>query len=102
MTRPARVLLICSILFGGGEGALGGEIAVVDVVADPPAVHLSGYHSVYSLLIHGKTRDGRLVDLTRSARFQSLHPQVADVQDGNVVRAVSDGSSIIRVEAAGT
>jgi hypothetical protein len=101
MTRPARVLLICSILFGGGEGALGGEIAVVDVVADPPAVHLSGYHSVYSLLIHGKTRDGRLVDLTRSARFQSLHPQVADVQDGNVVRAVSDGSSIIRVEAAG-
>lgn len=68
----------------------------------PPApVALRGPGAVYTLLIDGKDNDGRIVDLTRAARFQSRDPRVATVSEAGVVRAAGDGATAIAVEVAG-
>ena len=59
----------------------------VETTVDPATVQLRGPAAVYTLLIHGRTADGRLVDRTRNARFRSLDPKVAAVSDAGVVRA---------------
>jgi hypothetical protein len=74
---------------------------VSDVIADPATVRLSGPKAVYSLLIHGKTADGRLIDLTHAAHYRTLNPKVATVSDSGVIRGVADGSTAVEVEAGG-
>ena len=71
------------------------------VVADPAAVRLTGPKAVYSLLIHGKTAAARLIDLTHAARYRTVDPKVATVNDAGVIRGVADGSTTVEVEAAG-
>ncbi len=76
--------------------------AVADeVTVDPPAVKLDGPGARYSLLVHGKSADGRLFDLTGSARFRSLRPEVATVTDTGVIQAKADGTTEVVVEAKG-
>ena len=70
------------------------------IVADPVAVRLNGPKAVYSLLIHGQTAAGT-IDLTHAARYRSLDPKVATVNDAGVIRAAADGSTTVEVEAAG-
>jgi hypothetical protein len=70
------------------------------VAADPAAVRLIGPKAVFSLLIHGQTGGGA-IDLTHAARYRSLDPKVATVNDAGVVRGVADGSTTVEVEAAG-
>jgi hypothetical protein len=80
--------------------AVAGE-AVVEVSATPAAVRLSGPGASYSLLVDGKTADGRRIDLTRKARFRSLRPKVARVSAAGIVRGLADGSATVEVEVAG-
>src|SRR5437899_5501776 len=75
--------------------------AAVQVSVDPASLRLTGPNASYSLLVHGKTAEGRLVDLTHAARFQALDPKVAAVTEAGVVRSVADGSGTVVVEAAG-
>src|SRR5438046_6768522 len=75
--------------------------AAIDVTVDPMSLRLSGPNASYSFLVHGKTAEGRLVDLTHAARFQALDPKVAAVTEAGVVRSVADGSGAVVVEAAG-
>jgi hypothetical protein len=75
--------------------------AVVEVVADPAAVRLQGPLAAYSLLVHGKTAEGSLVDLTHEAHFRSADPPIATVGEDGVVRGVRDGATTVTVEAAG-
>lgn len=77
------------------------DTPVAEVIVDPPQVRLSGPNSVYTLLVHGKTADGRLVDLTTDARFQSLHPAIATVTSAGVVHGKRDGAAQINVEVQG-
>jgi hypothetical protein len=77
------------------------EDGVSAVAADPASVSLTGPKAVHSLLIHGKTAGGRLVDLTHAALYRSLDPKVASVNDTGVIRGVADGSTTIEVELAG-
>lgn len=77
------------------------EPAVVEIVADPAAVSLTGPVATWSLLVHGRTNDGRVTDLTHSARYRSENTAVATVTDRGVVRAAGDGTTTVRVEAAG-
>ncbi len=67
-------------------------------VLQPALVSLKGPGAVYSLLIDGKTAEGRLVDLTRAARFRSHADKVATVSETGVVRAVADGRTTIAIE----
>jgi hypothetical protein len=93
--RFTPVLLITLL-----SGPVRAEVTVVEVSATPTAIRLSGPNASSSILVHGKTPDGRLVDLTADAQVRSLHPQVARVR-GGLVRAVADGSGEVVVEAAG-
>jgi hypothetical protein len=77
------------------------EDGVINVIADPQAVHLHGSKDAYSLLIHGTTADDRRIDLTHAAHYRSAKPSVATVSDGGVIRGVADGSTTVAVEAAG-
>jgi hypothetical protein len=84
-----------------GVHAVWADSPVVALTASPVAVRLHGPDARYTLLVDGKSADGRLVDWTRRARYRSLQPKVAVVSASGVVRAVADGSATIVVEAAG-
>jgi hypothetical protein len=83
------------------SGPVLAEPALSEVRVDPPAVQFHGPAARYSLLVDGKRADGRLVDLTREARFHARNPNVARVTEAGVVEAVADGTTEIRVTAAG-
>jgi len=72
---------------------------VVSVTADPATVRLQGPNATQSLLIHGKTADGGLIDLTATARYRAPQPGIAAVTDGGVIRGVSDGATSVEIEA---
>ncbi|MBI1901130.1 MAG: DUF1553 domain-containing protein [Planctomycetia bacterium] len=55
----------------------------------------------FLLLVDGKTADGQLVDLTRSAQFKSLSMGVVAVSQQGVLRAIADGEGKVEVTAAG-
>jgi hypothetical protein len=74
---------------------------VVEVVVSPATIHLQGSGARYSLLVDGKTAEGRLFDLTRQARYRSLRPGVATVSEAGVIQAVGDGEAEIVVETHG-
>jgi hypothetical protein len=96
----ARFALLASICWFAAA-TLRAETPVVEIVADPPQIRLTGPGSSYSLLVHGKAADGRLVDLTAYARFQSQAPAIAAVTSAGVVVAKGDGATQIVVEAQG-
>ena len=60
-------------------GSVRAEEPVSEVTVDPAAVRLSGPGASYSLLVHGKTAEGRSIDLTRAARFSARQAKVATV-----------------------
>jgi hypothetical protein len=74
---------------------------VVEITADPTAVRLVGPQATYTLLVHGKTADGRLIDLTRAAGFQTRNGKVARVSSTGILRGVGDGVAEVEIEAAG-
>jgi hypothetical protein len=73
----------------------------VGVAVSPTTIRLNGPGAVYSILVDGKTADGRIVDLTSEAHFRSLGPTYASVSPSGLVRGVADGSTRIVVEAGG-
>jgi hypothetical protein len=98
MTYPAR-LLVAALLFAL-PSAPTRAADFVDVTTDPPRVELRGPTATYSLLVTGRTADGRFVDLTQKSRFRALDPKVAVVTN-NVIRPVADGTTTVTVEADG-
>ncbi len=73
----------------------------VEISVDPGIVELRGGTATYSLLVTGKTADGRLVDCTSAAKFRSADDKIAAVTATGVVGPVADGSTHIVVEADG-
>jgi hypothetical protein len=99
---PGKSLLPGILLLSAALPApLHAQSSVVEVVVTPAAVRLQGPGATYSLLVDGKTADGRVVDLTRRAHFRSLGPTVARVTEAGLVQAVGDGSAEVVVEAGG-
>jgi hypothetical protein len=72
-----------------------------DLIVDPPVIRLHGPRASYSLLVHGKTSAGQLVDLTHRARYRSDSPQIAAVSAHGVVTGLADGVAAIQVEDQG-
>ena len=99
MIAIGRILLAACPLFLSPALALAGNI--VEVCVDPSAVRLLGPSDRYSLLITGKTADGSLLDRTHAARYHSLNPRIAQVTADGVVRAKTDGTTTIEVQADG-
>jgi hypothetical protein len=71
------------------------------ITVDPAVVSLRGPQAVYTLLVTGKTADGRVLDLTNNATYVSAQPAVATVSPRGVVRAKKDGKTEIVVSAEG-
>src|SRR5437899_2708832 len=99
LPRMSKWLIASLFLCLGLPGNL--RAADVEITADPAVIRLTGPNASYSLLIHGKTADGRLVDLTHTAHYRSGNPKLATVSDAGVVRAVADGSTTIHVDVSG-
>jgi hypothetical protein len=96
-----RTGLSLALLLATCLPAAAAEPAVVAVRVTPVTVRLQGPLASYSLLIDGETADGRLVDLTHAARFDTADPKVAVVTEAGRVRGVADGTTTVRVSAAG-
>src|SRR5262249_31474758 len=94
-----RFFLFAFILVSGSP--LAAQDHFVEVIVDPGVLKLCGPSAVYSLLVTGKMRDARLVDLTHDAKYQSSQPSIAKVSAQGVVQAITDGKAEIIVEAGG-
>lgn len=99
MTPACRLLLSASLVLL--SPALAAAEDIVEVTADPVTVRLHGPSAHYSLLITGRTADGRLIDHTHVARFQALDPRIVRVSSRGVLQAVKDGTTTVQVQAEG-
>jgi hypothetical protein len=97
MTPTGRLLGLCLLALIAAPV----QANYAEVTADPSAVTLSGPTACYSLLVTGRTTDGRLIDLTRTARYRILDDKVASVSPGGVVRPAADGKTAVCIEAGG-
>jgi hypothetical protein len=73
---------------------------ISELIVDP-CVTLRGPNAVQSLLVTGKTLDGRLIDLTNAASYETKQSQVVKVSAHGVLRAQSDGEAEVLVSAGG-
>ena len=69
------------------------------ITVDPPELRLEGPTARRLILVEGVNGEGDPVDLTRGARFRSLNPAIATIDEHGVVRAAGDGETSIVVEA---
>jgi hypothetical protein len=97
MMRIAAALLTLGVF---AANACAAE-AIVAITADPATVRLVGPQAGFTLLVHGKTQGGTLVDLTRTARYQVKDGTIAQVGATGILRALRDGTTEVRIEAAG-
>jgi hypothetical protein len=97
--KACLALYCLSILFAGPTRAADRPFAAVTV--DPPALKLTGPGASYTLLVHGKTAAGRLLDLTHDAHYRSLNAKVVTVTPGGTVQGVADGSTSVVLSVAG-
>src|SRR6185312_1949681 len=66
---------------------------------DPLELRLEGPSARRLILVERANVEGDPVDLTRAARYRSLNPAIATVDNFGVVRAVGDGETSILVES---
>lgn len=84
------------------EDVLAAAIATVEeVTTDPIQVELAGPDARFSLLVSGRTKDNRTIDLTHAAKYKSDDEKVVTVDRLGVLRAVADGETRIHVSVAG-
>jgi hypothetical protein len=74
--------------------------AIVEIVADPPSVELVGPGALWTLQVHGRTADERVIDLTDESLFRAASGNLAVSADG-VVRGLADGSGVIEIDCQG-
>jgi hypothetical protein len=67
----------------------------------PAAVTLDRPESTQQLLVSVKAADGRLVDVTRTAKYRSEDPKIARVDELGLVEPIRDGQVTVVVEHSG-
>src|SRR5262245_50014996 len=80
---------------------LSGQTPPVEILADPPVVRLDGPQARFTLLVSGKTADGRLRDLTHDVRYRARDEKIATVRPGGLIQAVRDGTTQIDIDWQG-
>jgi hypothetical protein len=99
MHRPRRALLTVLLLSLAAPPARPAD--GLELTVDPARLRLRGLRARWSLLVAGRTADGRLVDRTSAARFESADPRVARITAAGVVHPVGDGTTSVLVEVDG-
>jgi hypothetical protein len=90
-----------TVLQAAGNLAEESETASVgSILVEPDCIELSGSNRQQYLLVSGQTTDGRLVDLSRVARFDVADGKVARV-DGNRIVGVASGETRLTISATG-
>ena len=93
------MLVLLAASFFGSSAARAAESA--DFVILPPKPILSGPHATEQLVVE-KLRNGQAsADLTGTARFTSLNPNIAAVSPAGLVTPMADGIATIRAEVDG-
>jgi hypothetical protein len=72
---------------------------IAALIVEPEHVKLSGSNRQQFLLVTGKTPDGRLVDLSRVARFAAADARLART-DGNRIAGIENGETRLTVSVA--
>ena len=73
------------------------ESLFTSIAIEPDSVHLNGPDSLRGLLVHGTREDGRIVDLTRRARYLTTAPDRFIVDQKGVVKGLENGSGDIKI-----
>jgi hypothetical protein len=94
---PLRLTLVafCAI-----AAPLPADESFTHIQVDPASLRLNGPDARHSLLVSGTHADGRVVDVTGLARLVPADNRLLRT-DGNVVRALADGATTLRVKVAG-
>ncbi|MCS6861285.1 MAG: DUF1553 domain-containing protein [Abditibacteriales bacterium] len=71
------------------------------ITIDPKDVTLVGARARQALIVTGQFSDGSWRDLTRVAKFRSLHPHIAQVSAEGVVTPTGDGVATIKAWVPG-
>src|SRR5690349_7012306 len=71
--------------------------SVVRMQANPARIELTGPGARLMLLVEGEAADGRLIDLTASAKFRSLAVKTCAVSPIGEVQGRNDGEGSIEV-----
>jgi hypothetical protein len=100
MTRLVTLLPTVCFFVATASVVCAGE-TIVEIRPDPAAIRLIGPRATYSILVHGNTAGGQLIDLTRTAHFTTRDSRIAEVNAGGVVRSLTDGVTDIEIEAGG-
>src|ERR1700722_1657988 len=98
MMRSVAALLTLCVFAGDPVHA---DEPVVAITADPATIRLVGPQASFTLLVHGKTAAGKLIDLTRSAHYHVKDKRIAQVGATGLVRPVADGTTDVTVDASG-
>ena len=75
--------------------------AVVEISTDPAAIELRQRHDRCRVLVTGRTATGRMIDLTREARFAEIPSDFVSLDGHGVIQARADGAGLIQVVARG-
>jgi hypothetical protein len=77
-------------------GSLGDSLDV-----EPSLARLRGSDSLTQVAVTGRTSDGKPVDLTASAKYQTSDARVAAVDSDGLIRPTGDGSAVVEVRSGG-
>lgn len=75
------------------------NVPLQSISVTPGDLVLIGPRATQRLVVSGIHADGRERDWTRSAKFESLTPNVVTVDESGVLRPVTDGEGVVRVRA---
>jgi hypothetical protein len=78
--------------------AAGGTASAIELEANPAKIELQGPGARFTLLVEGRSPDGRIVDLTAAAKFVSRSPKICVVSPIGEVQGLSDGAGAIDIE----
>lgn len=98
---PPSSLPLLLLAITAASASARADDAATEIHVSPAVVRLVGPNAEFSLLVDGSDGAGRLCDLTRSAQYHSLTPNVIDVSPAGIVRARADGTGVMEVLAAG-
>jgi Protein of unknown function (DUF1553)/Protein of unknown function (DUF1549) len=74
----------------------------VDLKVDPAKAQLRGSDSLVQIAVTDRSVDGKLSDVTASAKYSSRDPNVARVDSDGLIRPTGDGSTTIEVASGGS
>ncbi|MEX0585089.1 MAG: DUF1549 domain-containing protein, partial [Pirellulales bacterium] len=78
---------------------LAGNVVAQDIRVSPSAIVLDSPEACQQLLVTGQRDDGSPVDLTRSAEYRVLNPEIAALDDHGMIRPIGEGRTELIIAA---